>query len=330
MTLLTPSKLRAAIFALVIGLVAGQLFSRSLNATSASANVRALGTDHSGQDEHPSGAAPPGTPHVRAPRPAPKLSMLVCVVSGEESEMSMDAVVIVDSGKLLAPYKEDDEADQQRFAKEYFPPGQKYRLLFGGGDAGTATVEKSGIGCNNLHATVTVATSMKIRGHVMALATNSESLGRKPGARRAPTDAERAAVLDLVKTIYLQRRVTASLYRSLKVTNLTATDLDGDGKYEMVGSFTLASKNKFERDLFLIAAPQGAGMRADYVKFQAYQPPAEGFLSSIDFVDTLDLDGDGIGEVFAVRGGFDAYGYLIYKKQNGRWRQVFQALGDAC
>ena len=261
----------------------------------------------------------------------PKLSTLVCVISGEElREMSMDAVVIVEGGKLLAPFKEYDEADQQRFAKEYFREGQKYRLTFGGGEVGVATVKTSGQGCNNIHAKVMVETSAKIHEHVMALATNSESLGRQPSARRAPTDPERAAVMELVKKIYLQRGVTTLLYRSLKVTNLTAIDLDRDGKYEMVGSFTLASKNKFERDLFLIAAPQGARMRADYVGFQAYQPPAEGFLSSIDFVDTLDLDGDGIGEVFAIQGGFDAYGYLIYKKQAGRWHKVYHMIGDAC
>src|SRR5207248_10385267 len=125
-------------------------------------------------------------------------------------------------------------------------------------------------------------------------------------------------------------RTPASLMPAIKVTNLTATDLNGDGKYEMIGSFTLAAENKFERDLFLIATPQGAAMRADFVKFQAYQPPAEGFLSSIDFIDQLDLDGDGVGEVFATHGGFDAYGYLIFKKAGGRWRQVFEGIGDAC
>ena len=117
---------------------------------------------------------------------------------------------------------------------------------------------------------------------------------------------------------------------SIKVTNLTATDLDGDGKYEFIGSFMSAAKNKFERDLFLIAKPQGAAMRADFVKFQAYQPPPETFLSSIDFIDQLDLDGDGMGEVFANQGGFDGYALLIFKKVGGRWRQVYDTIGDAC
>ena len=159
---------------------------------------------------------------------------------------------------------------------------------------------------------------------------NSDALGKRASARRAPTDAERVAVMVLVKSIYSQNHTPASLISSIRVTNLTATDLDGDGKFEFIGSFTAPAKNKFERDLFLIAKSQGPAMRADFTKFQAYQPPPEGFLSSIDFVDQLDLDGDGVGEVFAMHGGFDAYGYLIFKRVGSRWRQVFEGTGDAC
>lgn len=256
---------------------------------------------------------------------------IIFVVSGDtKSQMSMDAVVIAEGGKLRAPYPEDKDAAQLRFANEYFRPGQKYRLTFGGGEAGTATVTKSDKGCNNIHATVSASTSVPLGGQIKALATNSGSLGKRAGARRAPTPAERSAVMSLVRKIYKQHGVTPLQYRALTVTNLAATDLDGDGRYELIGSFALATKTKAERDLFLIASSQDAGMSADFAKFQAYQPPPESFLSSIDFVDQLDLDGDGIGEVFAMQGGFDAYGYLIFRKVGGHWRQAYSGMGDAC
>ena len=66
----------------------------------------------------------------------------------------------------------------------------------------------------------------------------------------------------LVKSLYSQNHTPASLISSIKVTNLTAMDLDGDGKYEFIGSFASAAKDKFERDLFLIAKSQGTAMRA--------------------------------------------------------------------
>src|SRR5258706_4684665 len=255
---------------------------------------------------------------------------MVFAVSAESGAGSMDAVVMIDGKQLRVPFSDEQKDRQKRIAEQYLAAGRKYRLIFGGGEAGSVAVKKWSEGCNSVHAEVTLSSGPRLGGRVRALATNSDTLGKRASARRAPTDAERTAVMSLVKSIYRQRGTPLSLIASLKVTNLTATDLDGDGKYEMIGSFTAAAKNKFERDLFLIAHQQDTAMRADLVKFQAYQPPPETFLHSIDFVDQLDLDGNGVGEVFAVQGGFDAYAYVIFKKVGGRWRQVYDMIGDAC
>jgi len=260
----------------------------------------------------------------------PRKTTMVFAVSAESGEGSMDAVVMVSGKRLLVPFNDEQKDRQKRIAGEYFAAGRAYRLIFGGGEAGSVKVTKWSEGCNSVHAVVGLSTSVTLGGPVRALATNSDSLGKRASARRAPTDAERAAVMTLVKNIYRQNRTPANLIAALKVTNLTATDLDGDGKYEFIGSFTSAAKNKFERDLFLIAKSQGAGMRADFAKFQAYQPPPETFLHSIDFVDQLDLDDNGTGEVFGIEGGFDAYAYVIFKKVAGRWREVYSMMGDAC
>src|SRR6266436_6797705 len=256
--------------------------------------------------------------------------VMVFAVSGEAGEGSMDAVVIVDGRQLRVPFTDEQKDRQKKIAADYFGAGRIYRLIFGGGEAGSVAVKKWSEGCNSVHAEVGLSASARLGGPVRALATSSDSLGKRASARRAPSDAERAAVMTLVKSIYRQNSTPANLISDLKVTNLTATDLDGDGKYEFIGSFTSAAKNKFERDLFLIAKPQGAAMRADLAKFQAYQPPPETFLHSIDFIDHLDLDGNGVGEVFAVQGAFDGYAYLIFKKVAGRWRQVYDMMGDAC
>lgn len=260
----------------------------------------------------------------------PGKTAMVFSVSAESGDGSMDAVVMVSGKQLRVPFNDEQKARQKKIAAEYFAAGKTYRLMFGGGENGSVKVKKWSEGCNSVHAEVGLSTSATLGGPVRALATNSDSLGKRASARRAPTDTERAAVMTLVKSIYRRNRTPANLIAELKVTNLTATDLDGDGQYEFIGSFTSSAKNKFERDLFLIAKSAGAGMRADLAKFQAYQPPPEGFLHSIDFVDQLDLDGNGVGEVFGIEGGFDAYAYVIYKKVAGRWREVYSMMGDAC
>lgn len=269
-----------------------------------------------------------------AQRPQPKnASTLVAVVSragASDGEGNVDAVVLVENGKLRQPYPEYNEAVQRKFASQYFATGKTYRLTFGGGEVGSATIKGFDMGCNNIHATAGVVDNGKIPANLSALATNSDSLGRKPSSRRAPTDAERAAVNLLVAQVYRSRGATRAVLRTVVTTNLTATDLNGDGKFELIGSYTAESKTKARRDLLLIAEPVGGGFKPALVKYQAYKLPPEGFDSAIDFVDQLDLDGDGVAEVFVQQHGFDAYGYSIYKKSCGRWLQVYTTTGDAC
>ena len=264
---------------------------------------------------------------------------LVCVISrmdSPETDFNMDAVVLVENGKFRLPYAEENETSQQVFGKQYFAAGKKYRVTFGGGEIGNATVKNFGTGCNNIHAVASVTNASKLPADGLALATDSETLGNSAAARRAPTIAERRSVMAVVRQIYRQHGTSPGLINTIKTIKLTATDLDHDGSFEMIGSFIVETTQKARRDLFLIAEPanrhSGATgtFKAALVKFQAYKLPPEGFDSSIDFVDQLDLDGDGVGEVFVQQHGYDAYGYLIFKKSRGQWRQVFAGPGDAC
>ena len=268
----------------------------------------------------------------------PQRDTIVFIVSGEsgvpgaQRTYSMDALAILKDGKFLSPMAEDDKKSQQGFADAFYRKGQQYRLLFGGGEVGTATVQGWSEGCNAIHSSISVKTSANIRGRIYGLATNSESLGKKASSRRALTTAERAAVLTLVNSIYLQNKTPNALMRSLKVGNLTATDLDGDGQFEVIGDFQIQTGNEASgarRDLFLIATPEGKGFRAELANFNSYKMDS-GFGQSIGFLDQLDMDGDGLAEVVTINEGFDAYGYSIYKKENGKWRDVYDGAGDAC
>lgn len=268
----------------------------------------------------------------------PGTGTVLFVVSGESAEpgetpeYGMDALVVIEKGKFIDPVGEDSNA-MKPFAEKYFQTGQKYRLLFGGGEVGTATVQSSGEGCNTIHSKVNVEGFAKIRGRISGIATNSETLGKKASSRRALTSQERAAVMTLVNNIYRQHKTSNALLRSLKVNNLTATDLDGDGKLEVIGDFEVTpnpnSTEGMRRDLFLIATPSGAGYRAEHANFQAYRMDS-GFGRGIGFVDQLDVDNDGVAEVVTVNQGFDAYSYSIYKKRGGIWRMVYSVTGDAC
>src|SRR5438094_9055245 len=150
----------------------------------------------------------------------PRKNTVVFAVAGEPDDYHMDAVVVVDGKQLRLPYTDEDKDKQKKFGDEYFAEGRTYRLTFGGGEAGSVKVKKWGEGCNSIHAEVSVSTSVRLGGHVDALATDSDALGTQASVRRAPTDAERAAVMVLVKSIYSQNHTPNSFISTIKGTTM--------------------------------------------------------------------------------------------------------------
>src|SRR5439155_12383631 len=103
----------------------------------------------------PSSASP-------SPSAQPRNSAVVFAVSSEGDEGSMDAVVIVNGARLQRPYNDEMEAGRETFGQKYFAAGKVYRLIFGGGDAGTVKVNSWDLGCNNIHAKVAASTSARL------------------------------------------------------------------------------------------------------------------------------------------------------------------------
>jgi hypothetical protein len=44
----------------------------------------------------------------------------------------------------------------------------------------------------------------------------------------------------------------------------------------------------------------------------------------------VDFDGDGVGEVIAMGSYYESNDYVIYKRQQGRWRPVYKGGGGGC
>ena len=251
----------------------------------------------------------------------------------DTQQLTIDPVAVVTRGRFTAPPSsyEEASADQSkvdRFVKEYYRPGRKYRLLFGGGEAGTATVVKYvEPGCTGMEAEATVQTSVKLGGQVFALATDSGALGLNAGTRRAPTDTERAAALDLARKTFRQHRVAASRVAKMETNNLTAVDTNGDGKAELIGSFLITGDAGVEDAVFLIAEPSGQGLAPALAWFHH---GSEEDSSYRRLIDVLDLDGDGTAEVVVQGLYYESHDYIIYKRQGRTWREVYQGAGGGC
>ncbi|HEX8844644.1 MAG TPA: hypothetical protein VF791_08380 [Pyrinomonadaceae bacterium] len=270
---------------------------------------------------------------------SPKATVLFVVSALQLPNASVVPFLIIEGGQFKQPIAGDsDAAEIESFSREHYSKGRKYRVLFGGSEAGSLTVTKSNKDeeCARTSADVTLRSQAKLNRNVMALATNSASLGGGKNTRRPPTAAERAALMPLVQAAYKQKGLAASLLPGLVTVNLTALDLNNDGKAELVGSFVVKKqKGGAERyALFLIAEPQGNSYRTTVLQYEKFVE--KDIMSGADItiiengvylerlVDGLDFDGDGASEVITQTDGLEGDSYSIYKKQDGKWNKVYE------
>jgi hypothetical protein len=316
----------------------------------------ALAAQNKGKPQKNANAAPPkAKPQTDAAKPkAPataakskttsRAGATLFVVAQDRGGSHIEPLVGIIEGRYLEPPSAESE-QFAAFASRYYRAGQKYRLLFGGGDAGTATVKArpdKDSECARALANVDLQTGARINGLVMGLATNSETLARRATARRFPTPAERSAVNDLAGRIFRQKGVAAAAAQDLKTINMTATDLNGDGKWEIVASFTVSTRARTEavHHLFVIAVAEDDGFDIDLMRYARTTKgdlPQGASLDDIDeallsevLVDHVDLDGDRMSEVVTMTTNFEGATYKIYRKQKNQWANIYEYYSYRC
>lgn len=285
----------------------------------------------------PAPAASATTATRQTPSAAPS-SIIFAVERYADGNEIIDPVAVVRGGSFSPPpggMDNDGTPQAQRaeeeFVKEFYRPGREYRVLFGGGEAGRARVVEYGEqGCVGMVAQAKVETPARLGGPVAALATDSASFGRGAGTRRAPTTEERAAAVALARKILGQKRVPAGVVSQMEVNNLTAVDTDGDGRQELVGSFVVMSAQGARYALFLVAA-RGAQTTVTLTPALAwFKKSGEADTEYRQLVDVLDVDGDGVAEIFVRNIYYESHDYSVYKRSGNTWRVVYTGAGGGC
>lgn len=268
--------------------------------------------------------------------------LLVTKSNGQPAQVE-PAAVIDGRGVIAEPATAmADDGGLSAFLAPYYKPGAKYRLVFGGAEAGALTIRAvthAECSPNTASADINSATA-KLGGNVMALATDGAQALRAQSSRRVPTAAERAAAFGVAKRLFAGKRVSAS-ERNTKTINLTATDLDGDGREELVGSYVVKTGPRVRDTLLLVAAPQGRSYAPVLTKYERVNAREMMDASMIDnigesgfgmeiYVEQLDADGDGVGELFTLSGSFEGTTYRAYRRQGGAWRSVYENYSYRC
>lgn len=262
--------------------------------------------------------APGAPPTQTKPTQRAVAGTVVFAVNKYPDGITIDPIVILNQGQYIDPLP-DDEAFQKQVAAKYLRAGEKFRVIFGGAEAGTVTVgESHEFGLTH---GATLQSSIKLGDEVKALATTSATLGAKQNSRRVPTPEERAAMLNLMTEAYKKRQAPAAVIAKVHVNNITAIDLDADGTAELIGSFETREPNYVSRALFLIAEMRNGQYQSSLTWFNK---GAEATNQVRRLIDVLDVDGDGVAEVFARTSYYESTDFTIYKKVKGVWRSVYQ------
>jgi hypothetical protein len=253
---------------------------------------------------------------------------------------SLEPIAYVNKGKLEVTVNGSDEKSIiAAFNKSYYKAGTSYRLIFGAANAGTVTVKSSDSKseCSaNMAEAVTKATKTPLKGLVMGLATNAV-IKNTNSVRRRPTPAERTEIEALVKNEFVAQKLTP---KTLKYHNLTALDLENDGKVEFVGTFWVDIDNLTRGLLFFIAAQGKNGKYA--IGFKDYRSIDQanvmsGDIKNVDegvyhelLLDAFDYNGDGVSEVFTYIQSFEGAGFNVYAKNSAAWANVFEGANYHC
>lgn len=277
----------------------------------------------------------------RPSKPGPKTKQIVFAVIDNGSWL--EPIAVVENGKLVVSSADDDTYKSKPFSDRYFKNGSQYDLIFGGKPNGTVKVLSSNVGkdCGGVSAEISVESSKaKLKGFVMALATNGKVKTTKSGMRRMPTARERSEIETLVRAEYAKHKVPAARYKPLSYHNLTALDTNGDGIFELVGSYWVAPKDSERGMLFFIAEKGKSGKYSfNYSEYENYTADKvmsgelkhleEGIYQNL-LLDVFDYDNDGTTEIFTLGRAFEGNNYSVYKRVSGKWTEVFGTYAYRC
>jgi hypothetical protein len=262
---------------------------------------------------------------------------------------TLEPIALIDKGKLVpASDGGDEEKIKKQFAKIYYKPKASYSLIFGGAKGGLVTINSSDTTAectSNMAEISTQATKAKLSGFVMALATNAPPNTVK-STRRQPTPTERTEITALVRAEFVKQKVAASALRNLNFHNMTALDVETDGKAEIVGtSYVVTSYSESKPDayaiLFFIADKNKAGKyNFGFSEFKAVKQEEmmsgaevtaiENGIYSELLLDVLEYNGDKTGEIFTYTQGLEGSGFNAYRRSGGKWIRAFEGGNYHC
>ncbi|HEY2848181.1 MAG TPA: hypothetical protein VGI80_10215 [Pyrinomonadaceae bacterium] len=284
----------------------------------------------SGLFAQPRPAKPKPMPTPKVVSSAPRQVLFAVVNSGT----TLEPIGYVSKGKFSETVNGGgDKNEIKSFAKTYYKTGQSYPLIFGGAKSGTVSVKTSNANaeCAPNTANIRTSGSVHLGKLIMGLGTNVP-VKTAPSTRRKPTAGEKAEADTIATAEFLKEKLTAKI---LHYQNLTAINVGGSNGDVLVGSYWIEI-DKLTRGLLFFIAEKGkngkytVGYR-DYRKIDQGDMMSGTNISAVDdgmyhelLLDYLDINGDGVAEIFTYQQGFEGAGYTAFQKSGSHWVKAYE------
>jgi hypothetical protein len=276
---------------------------------------------------------------VTAQKTAMKKAVFAVAFDGK----SIEPIAFIEDGKLTAPVGGDaDGKALTDFVRVFYKPKTTYDLIFGGAVAGKVTAIKGNAAADcakNVGTVATTSAKVKLKGLVMALATNAAT-PKVTSYRRLPTAVERREIEKSVREELTTNKVSAKNQKVLRYLNLTAVDVNHDETPEFVGSYWVSTSATERGLLFFIAEKDANGSYAlsqNSFNLVKQKDVMSGAIKDIDegiyhelFLDVFDVDGDGSSEIFTMTQSFEGNSFTVYSKGKDGWSKSFEGSNYHC
>ena len=274
-------------------------------------------------------ACGPPAPAV-APRDVGVPPVLFAVAVNQSGRARLDPIGFVAPDSLRTPPPGDTDSASNQFRREQLRPGRRHPLWIAGAAAGWATtVAEEEPGCLGLAAEARLDPAVPTPvGEWRALAGPLPRASRS-AVRRAPTAAERAAIDTLAMRELSARGVPAAELASGEAT-VAAVRYPGLAPDVLVASWFLPVEGDSigrSRALLLVAEPARGRYRRAWTW---WNDGSEADVVRSDFLDALDVDGDGAPELVFHSQYYESWDYHLLARRAQGWVETYRGGGGGC
>ena len=264
----------------------------------------------------------------------------------------IDPVVRISKGKFSYPVPTPPEAFEgpdpekvlsgyfNKFCKEEYPKGRKLDLFIDGNKCGSVKITEidSLNSCSpvvsEIHVSYFDSANLHFTGHGIVIAS--------PESKRTilnfPVDTvTENALYKYAQNEFLVHGVKKDLLAKVEVKDIRAADLDGDGKPEYLVSYMIVGEEvkrgdydgnmQYSLTLILKSSSDG-GFKQLFSHYPDPGIPDESHYYR--FGDVIDLDDDGACEVVIQKRNFSSWDYILLKKKDNIWVEVYEGAGGGC